>query len=54
MSGILILSYRLKEVINSFVLHSEFKEFFISLQPDVPLRWGLDQNVAFKWTSDLN
>ena len=25
----------------------EFKELFISLQLDVQLRWGLDQNVAF-------
>ena len=25
----------------------EFTELFISLQPDVRLRWGLDQNVAF-------
>ena len=25
----------------------ELKELFISLQPDVWLRWGLDQNVAF-------
>ena len=39
---------RLKEVINSYVLHCfEFKELFISLQPDVQLRWGLDQTVAF-------
>ena len=53
MSVILILSYRLKKVINSYVLHCfEFKEMFISLQPDVCLRWDLDQNVAFhmdKW-----
>ena len=26
----------------------EFKELFISLQPDVGLRWGLDQNVALQ------
>ena len=36
MSLILILSYRLKEMINSYFLHCfEFKELFISLQPDV-------------------
>ena len=35
-----------------FYIVFEFKELFISLQPDVQLRWGLDQNVAFlmdKW-----
>ena len=48
MSEILILNYRLKEVINSYILHFfEVKELFISLEPDVRLRWGLDQNVAF-------
>ena len=36
MSELLILSYRLKEVINSYVyIVFEFKELFISLQPDV-------------------
>ena len=30
-----------------FYIVFEFKELFISLQPDVRLRWGLDQNVAF-------
>ena len=30
-----------------FALFFEIKELFISLQPDVQLRWGLDQNVAF-------
>ena len=30
-----------------FYIVFEFKEMFISLQPDVPLRWSLDQNVAF-------
>ena len=33
-----------------FVLN--FKEFSVSLQPDVWLRWGLDQTAAFemdKW-----
>ena len=36
MSGIMILSYRLKEVINSYVLHFfEIKELFISPEPDV-------------------
>ena len=28
-------------------LFLNLKEFFISLQPDVRLRWGLDQTVAF-------
>ena len=28
------------------------QELVISLQADVRLRWGLDQTVAFKWTSD--
>ena len=48
--GILIFGYRLKEVTNSYVLYIvlEPKELFISLQPDVRLRWGLDENVAFK------
>ena len=30
-----------------FTLFRNFKELFISLQPDVQLSWGLDQNVAF-------
>ena len=30
-----------------FYIVFKFKELFISLQPDVRLRWGLDQNVAF-------
>ena len=44
MSGILILNYRLKEMINSYIfcIVFEFTELFISLQPDVQLRWGLD------------
>ena len=29
------------------ILFLIFKELVISLQPDVRLRWGLDQNVAF-------
>ena len=48
MSGILILSYRLKEVRNSYVLHCfEFQKLFIVPQLDIRLTWGLDQNVAF-------
>ena len=31
-----------------FTLFLNFKELFISLQPDVQLRWDLDQNVAFQ------
>ena len=30
-----------------FTLFLNFTELFISLQPFVRLRWGLDQNVAF-------
>ena len=30
-----------------FYIVFEFKALFISLQPDVRLQWGLDQNVAF-------
>ena len=30
-----------------FYIVYEFKELFISLQPDVRLRWDLDQNVVF-------
>ena len=30
-----------------FYIVFEFKELFISLQPDVQLRWSLDENVAF-------
>ena len=30
-----------------FTLFFEFIELFISLQPDVRLRWDLDQNVTF-------
>ena len=30
-----------------FYIVFEVKELFISLEPDVRLRWGLDQNVAF-------
>ena len=29
-----------------FYIVFELKQLFISLQPDVRLRWGLDQNVA--------
>ena len=29
-----------------FTLLLNLKEMFISLQPNVQLRWGLDQNVA--------
>ena len=29
-------------------LFLNFKEFFISLQPDVRLGWDLDQNVVFE------
>ena len=48
MSGILILSYRLTEVTNSYVLpFFNVKELFISPQPDVRLRWGLLQNATF-------
>ena len=35
-----------------FYIVFDFKELFISLQPEVQLRWGLDQDVAFymdKW-----
>ena len=31
-----------------FYIVFEVKELFISLEPDVWLRWDLDQNVAFK------
>ena len=30
-----------------FTLFLNFTELFISLQPYGPIRWGLDQNVAF-------
>ena len=30
-----------------FYIDFECKELFISLQPGVRLRWGLDQTVAF-------
>ena len=48
MLAIFILSYRLKEMTNSNVLHCffNFKELFISPQPDFQLRWILDQSVA--------
>ena len=37
-----------KEVINSSVLNCfKLQKMFISPQPYVPLRWGLDQNLAF-------
>ena len=48
MLGISILSYRLRKVKNScFTLFLNFRELFISPQPDIRLRWNLDQNVAF-------
>ena len=31
-----------------FTLFFNFKKMFVSLQPDVRLRWDLDQNVAFQ------
>ena len=44
----LILSYRPKEELNSYVLQCFLiKGIVKSLQPDVRLRWGLDQNAAF-------
>ena len=30
-----------------FTLFMNFSKLSVSLQPDVRLRWGLDQNVAF-------
>ena len=30
-----------------FCIVFEFNELFISLQPDVRLRWGLDQTIVF-------
>ena len=30
-----------------FTLFFNFNELFVSLQPDVQLRWGLNQDVAF-------
>ena len=48
MSGILIVSQRLLTGDKFLYLNCfEFKELFISLQPDARLRWGVDQNVAF-------
>ena len=49
MSRMLVLSYRLKEVINSCFTYIVFEanELFISLEPDASLRWYLDQNVTF-------
>ena len=32
---------------SSFTLVLNFKELFVSLQPDVQLRWSLEQNVDF-------
>ena len=48
MLGILILSYKLKEVINVYVftLFENFKDV-VSEQPDVWLCFDLNQNVAF-------
>ena len=48
MSGILILSCRLKQVINAcFILFFDIKELVIFLKPNVRLRCGLDPIVAF-------
>ena len=51
MSEILISSYRLKEVTNSYVLYccltSKNYCSYIFRQPDILLRRGLKQNVAF-------
>ena len=49
MSGILILSYRLKEVINFYLLHC-FKLHRIAhiSSTSCPIEMGLDQNVAIK------
>ena len=30
-----------------FFIVFKLQRMFVSLQPDVQLRWGLDQNVAF-------
>ena len=37
-----------------FYIVSNFEKWFISLHADIWLWWGLDQNVIFKWTSDLH
>ena len=48
MSLILILSYRLEQMTYSYVLLClKFKELLISLEPDVGLQWGMNQNVGF-------
>ena len=49
MSLILILSSRLKQMTYSYVLHRfEIQRIaHISLEPDVGLQWGMDQNVGF-------
>ena len=48
MSEILILIYGHKGVTNSYVfIVLKLQRMFVSPQPDVLLRWGLDQNVAF-------
>ena len=50
MSETLILSLSLKKwQILMFYIVLNFKELFMSPQPDVRLIWGLDQNVAFKF-----
>ena len=56
MLEILILSYWLTNRSKILMLYTvfNFEKGFISLQPDIRLRWVLDQNVTFKWTSDLH
>ena len=47
MSEILILSYKLKDdKFLRFAMFLSFKELFISPQPYVRLRFGLDQNAV--------
>ena len=49
MSGILILSYRLKQMtIPMFYIVLKFKDLLISLEPDFGFKWGMDQNVGFE------
>ena len=41
------LQTKRRDKVLCFTLFLNVKELFISLQPDVELIWGLDQDVAF-------
>ena len=43
-----LLTFKRVDKFSWFTLFLKFEEYSLSLQPDVQLRSGFDQNVAFK------